>query len=188
MSTLRSMVVFAVLSPLMLACSGIKVDCDYDPSANFAPLRTWAWLPDAGKSGDPRLDNALIDSRIRKAVEAELAAKGFTLVASKTPDFQVTYHVSIEGKLDVDTIYRDYPGGGYGRYGYRRGGWGQTETRVREYDEGTLLIDVLQAGSGALLWRGSGVATVREESSPEKRTERINTAVHKILERFPPGS
>jgi hypothetical protein len=96
--------------------------------------------------------------------------------------------VSIEGKLDVDTIYRDYPRGGYERYGYRRGGWGHTETRVREYDEGTLLIDVLQAGSGALLWRGSGVATVREESSPEKRTERINTAVNKILERFPPGS
>ena len=43
------------------------------------------------------------EDEIRKAVEAELAAKGFTLVASETPDFQVTYHVSIEGKLDVDT-------------------------------------------------------------------------------------
>jgi hypothetical protein len=59
---------------------------------------------------------------------------------------------------------------------------------VREYDEGTLLLDVLQSGSGALLWRGSGVATVREKSTPEKRTKRINAAVKKILERFPPNS
>jgi hypothetical protein len=186
MSALRSMLVLLVLSALTLACSGIKVDSDYDPSADFTQLRTWSWLPDAGKSGDPRLDNALLDSRIRAAVKSELDAKGYTLATSGTPDFQVAYHVSVEGKLDVDTVY--HGGGGYGRAGYRRGGWGYAETRVREYDEGTLLIDVLQSGSGALLWRGSGVATVREESTPEKRTRRINAAVKKILERFPPNS
>lgn len=188
MSALHSMLVFPALCALTLACSGIAVDHDYDPSADFASLQTWAWLPHAGKSGDPRLDNALLDSRIRAAVESELAAKGYTRASSGKPDFQVTYHVSVEGKLDVDTVYRDYPRGGYGRVGYRRGGWGYTETRVREYDEGTLLIDVLHAGSGALLWRGSGVATVQEESTPEKRTKRINAAVKKILERFPPNS
>jgi hypothetical protein len=187
-SALRSMRVFLALSALTLACSGIRVDHDYDPSANFASLQTWAWLPHAGRSGDPRLDNALLDSRIRAAVESELAAKGYARASSGKPDFQVTYHLSVEGKLAVDTVYRDYPPGSYGRVGYRRGGWGYTETRVREYDEGTLLIDVLQAESGALLWRGSGVATVREESTPEKRTKRINTAVEKILERFPPNS
>jgi hypothetical protein len=188
MTVWRSTIALLALSALALACSGIRVDHDYDPSADFGQLRTWAWHPHAGKSRDPRLDNALLDSRIRKAVETELAAKGFTLLVSGTPDFQVTYHLSVEGKLDVDTVYHDYPRGGYGRVGYRRGSWGYTETRVREYDEGTLLVDVLQAESGALLWRGSGVATVREESNPEKRTKRINTAVNKILAKFPPGS
>ena len=186
MSALRSMLVLLGLSAMALACSGIKVNSDYDPSADFSQMRTWSWLPDAGKSGDPRLDNALIDSRIRTAVKSELDAKGYTLATSGTPDFQVAYHVSIEGKLDVDTVY--HGGGGYGRAGRYGGGWGYAETRVREYDEGTLLIDVLQSGSGALLWRGSGVATVREESTPEKRTKRINAAVKKILERFPPNS
>jgi hypothetical protein len=184
MSSLRSRLVLLVLSAMALACSGIRVDSDYDPSADFSQLRTWAWLPDAGKSGDPRLDNALLDSRIRAAVQSELEAKGYALATSGTPDFQVAYHVSVEGKLDVDTVYH----GGYGRAGHRRGGWGYGETRVRQYDEGTLLIDVLQPGSGALLWRGSGVATVREERTPEKRTKRINAAVKKILERFPPNS
>lgn len=188
MTVLRSMIALLVFSALALACSGIRVDHDYDPSADFGQLRTWSWHPHAGKSRDPRLDNALLDSRIRKAVETELAAKGYTLLVAGEPDFQVTYHLSVEGKLQVDTVYRDYPRGSYGRVGYRRGGWGYTETRVREYDEGTLLIDVLQAESGALLWRGSGVATVREQSSPDERTKRINTAVNKILAKFPPGS
>jgi len=188
MSSSRSMLVLLVLSALTLACSGIVVDSDYDPSADFTQLRTWSWLPHAGKSDDPRLDNALLDSRIRAAVKSELDTKGYTLATSGTPDFQVTYHVSVEGKLDVNTVYRDYPRGGYGRVGHHRGGWGYAETSVREYDEGTLLLDVLQSGSGALLWRGSGVATVREESSPENRTKRINAAVKKILERFPPNS
>lgn len=188
MSSLRSMLVLLVLSALTLACSGIVVDSDYDPSADFTQLRTWSWLPDAGKSDAPRLDSGLLDSRIRAAVKSELDTKGYTLATSRTPDFQVTYHVSVEGKLDVNTVYRDYPRGGYGRVGHHRGGWGYAETSVREYDEGTLLLDILQSGSGALLWRGSAVATVREESSPENRTKRINAAVKKILERFPPNS
>ena len=188
MSSLRAMLVLLMLCALVLACSGIKVDSDYDPSADFTQLRTWSWLPDAGKSDDPRLDSGLLDSRIRAAVKSELDAKGYALATSGTPDFQVAYHVSVEGKLDVDTVYRDYPRGGYGRAGRYGGGWGYAETRVREYDEGTLLIDVLQSGTGALLWRGSGVATVRQESTPDKRTKRINAAVKKILARFPPNS
>jgi len=181
------MVVFLVLFALALACSGIKVDSDYDPSADFSQLRTWAWLPHAGQSDDPRPDNALLDSRIRAAVKSELDAKGYTFATSGTPDFQVIYLLSVEGKLDVDTLYRRHRGTGL-RIGGGRVGWDYAQTHVREYDEGTLLLGVLQPGSGALLWRGSGVATMREGSTHERRTQRINAAVKKILELFPPNS
>jgi hypothetical protein len=186
-SSLRSMVVFLVLSVLALACSGIKVDSDHDPSADFSQLRTWAWLPHAGQSDDPKLDNALLDSHIRAAVKSELDAKGYTLATSGTPDFQVDYHLSVEGKLDVDTVYHRHRSTGRGAGGVRAG-WTYSDKRVREYEEGTLLLGVFQPGSRALLWWGGGLATMREGSTPEKRTERINAAVKKILERFPPNS
>jgi hypothetical protein len=184
MPALRPTVALLILAATWLACSGIRVDSDYDPSADFSQLRTWSWLPQTRESGDPRLDNALLDSRIRNAVEAELRAKGFERVDSGASNFQVVYHVNVEGKVDVDTVYRGYPHGRYGRYGYRGGGY--SETTVRQYDEGTLLIDFLDPDSGALLWRGSGQATVRESSSPEQRTKRVNEAVNKILAQFPP--
>jgi hypothetical protein len=57
---------------------------------------------------------------------------------------------------------------------------------TRTYDEGTLLIDVLEPGSQRLLWRGVGRAEVHRISDPAKREERLREAVAKILERFPP--
>jgi hypothetical protein len=186
MSSLHSLVVFLVLSALALACSGIKVDSDYDPSADFSQLRTWAWLPQAGQPDDSGPDNALLDSRIRAAVKSELDAKGYTLSTSGTPDFQVAYHLSVAGKLEVDTLYRRHRGTGL-RIGGGRVGWDYARTHVREYDEGTLLLGVLEPGSGALLWWGSGVAIMREGDTHETRMQHINSALKKILERFPPG-
>ena len=72
MSSLRSRVVFLVLSALTLACSGIKVDSEYDPSADFSQLRSWAWLPQAGPSDGPMLDNAPLDTHIREAVKSNV--------------------------------------------------------------------------------------------------------------------
>ena len=161
MTSLRSMLALPVLCALVLACSGIKVDSDYDPSADFTQLRTWSWLPHAGQSDDPRLDNALLDSRIRAAVKSELDAKGYTLATSGAPDFQVTYHVSVEGKLDVNTVYRDYPRGGYGRVGHHRGGWGYAETSVREYERGRCCSTScsparVRCSGGEAVWRPCG--------------------------------
>ena len=73
-------------------------------------------------------------------------------------------------------------------YGYRVGGWGGPQTYVRDYDEGTLLIDVIDPATMQLLWRGSGTGVVDPQASPEKREQRINEAVEQILADFPPRS
>ena len=85
--------------------------------------------------------------------------------------------------LDVDTVNTGY---GYGRYG-RYGGI-STSTTVSEYQEGTLLIDMIDPSSKQLVWRGSGQARIRQSSSPEEREKRIGEAVQQILEDFPPGA
>lgn len=172
----------AVIALLLAACSSVQVTTDYDPGTDFSALETWAWLPrKAEPSGDPRLDSSLLNQRIRNAVEAQLSARGFKKTARAGADFLVAYHTAIERKMDVDTIYR-----GYG-YGPEAWGWGAGhETVVYEYDQGTLLLDVLDPKEHDLIWRGSASAVVSERSTPEKRTERINEAVSKLLDRFPP--
>jgi hypothetical protein len=172
----------AVLALLLAACSSVEVSTDYDPGTNFAVLKTYAWLPrKAGATGDPRTDSTLLNERIRNAVDAQLAERGYEKVASAGADFLVAYHTAVQRKIDVDSVYR-----GYG-YGAGNWGWGAGhETVVYEYDQGTLLLDFLDPKAKRLLWRGSAKAVVSEHSTPEKRTALVNQAVAKLLDRFPP--
>ena len=60
------------------------------------------------------------------------------------------------------------------------------QTYVYQYDEGTLLIDVLNPATMKLLWRGYARAVVDPRASRAKRTERINDTVERMFKEFPP--
>ena len=165
-------------------CSSIEVSTDYDSSVSFSGYRTYAWIPGPQeRTGDPRLDNSLLDARIREAVERHLAAKGYKKEESGSPDFLITYHVALKGKLDVTTM-NNY-GYGPGWRGARMAGAGST-TYVREYQEGSLLVDIVNPAQRHLVWRGTAQAEVTPTSTPEEKKARLDEAVGKILEGFPP--
>ena len=172
---------------LVAGCAGgLKVNSDFDPQANFSSYRSYSWLA-LPRGDDARVNNSLVDGRIRSAVDGELLTKGYQMTGDGNEQFHVGYHIALEGKMDVDAVNTYYG------YGYRRwGAWGAypaggTTTRVREYTEGTLLVDIVDARTNELVWRGSGTAEVREDVSPEQRQRNINNAVAKILETFPPN-
>jgi hypothetical protein len=167
----------------LAGCASIDVRFDYDPEANFDALKTYAWMerPDPQKSGaDPRVYNALLDSRVRAAVDRELGAKGYRNDA-QDPDFLVIYHAAIDRKVEADAI--NY------YHGYGAAGWygpGRTDVYIREYEEGTLLLDVVRPGGKELMWRGAASSRIDDRASPEERTERVNEAVRQLIEGFPP--
>ena len=171
-----------VTTAVMGACSSMKIHTDYDPSADLASLQSYAWLPDPRPpTGDPRLDSSLLDARVRSAVDSQLAARGHSETFPYEADFLVAYHIALETKLDVDTIHHGY--------GYGRGRWyggGTSSTRVREYEQGTLLLDFVDPKTRQLLWRGSASARIRPGNSPEESQKRTDEAVAAMLELFPP--
>ena len=61
-----------------------------------------------------------------------------------------------------------------------------TGNNIREYDEGSLTIDFVDAASQTLLWRGTGTQRFQEYKDPEKASRDIDTLVEKILAQFPP--
>jgi hypothetical protein len=178
---LRRLAAPALLALLLApACASVRVSVDYAEQEDFSTYRTFTWLPrPQERTGDYRIDNPLLDERIRSAVERNLAAKGYQQVVDRAPDFYVAYHLRIEEKIDVYTVNR-----GYVDY------WGYyvavPETRVRQYDEGSLVIDIADARKKQLTWRGVAVGRVREDPTPEQTTKRVDEAVSEILERFPP--
>lgn len=183
MTTLRACCC-ALLAATLAACAGVRVTHDFDPDANFSRLRTWTWMPGAQPepTGDPRLDSPLIDARIRAAVEDVLVSRGHPKVASvEEADFLVDYHLSVERRLDARSI-----GTGIGYGHYHRWGTLDVETVVREYEEGTLVIDIADARARRLVWRGWGTRRLRRYPTPEQTTRTINETVAEVLEQFPP--
>ena len=168
-----------VLAPVLVLAQ--KTSFDFDKTANFAGFKTYAH-----KDGT-KVGQELIDARILAAIDAQMAAKGFT-VSESAPDVVVVYHVAFDKEKDISTYSSGY-GGGYGRYGYGYGGgWagGTSTTQVRDILIGTLVIDVADAKAGKMVWRGMGVKEVDTTAKPEKRDKSISKAVEKIFKNYPP--
>ncbi len=166
----------AILAAALGGCSTLEISTDYDTAADFSGLSTYAWMAPRETPADPRIDNTLLEKRIHRAVDAELAAKGYTKTWGET-DFLVSYHAGIEGKLDV-AVMNNY-------YGYRRG-WGPSDVWVSQYDQGTLLLDVVAPETKELMWRGTASDVIDPSASAEQREENLREAVRRMLENFPP--
>ena len=177
--------VLIVVCFMITACSGIKVSHDYDSSADFTQLRSYARLSETQpQTGNINIDNPLLDSRIRSAVERNLTSTGF-LVNAVRPDFHLRYYYTIERKIESDDFGPSF-GFGIGSYGHHGGIGFDSGYGINAYDQGELTIDFLDAASGKLLWRGRASSRIHEHPDPGKATEQVNRTVMKILEQFPP--
>jgi hypothetical protein len=175
------LITWAIALALLTACSTVRVSVDYDPEEDFTTYSSYAWLPQTPEAtGHPRADSPMVQRRLRSGVDRALANKGFREVSSD-PDFWVTFHMSVAQKLDVSTSYTPYR-----RYGYTMS---IPETEVREYEEGTVIIDIVDARERELVWRGIGRGRLRRAApEPEKQEEIANEVAAEILSAFPPGS
>ena len=163
---------------LTISCSPIySVKYDYDTKTDFASLRTYDWLPIPAKADIDRLNV----ERIKNAVNSQMAAKDLRKTPDN-PDFLIASHVGKKEKVRI----ADW-GYGYGPYGRYWGGYGGPRgVDVYKYEEGSLILDFVDAKSNKLIWRGSAKAQTNTAKTPEKRQELIDEAVQKILEKFPP--
>jgi hypothetical protein len=189
---------FSLAIILLLLFSGcaktipVEVSTDYDRSANFSTYTTFKWYqesPTAHRDSTRNYDSFL-DKRIKASVEANLARKGFRMVTS-SPDVLVAYDVKVVTKQEVRPDYSYGPGwyGGYGYwYGYRYN-YGYSRFAqpmyIDQYQDGTIIIDLVDAKDNELIWRGWGQMEVGSANVTEAE---VNKIVGKILAKYPPGS
>jgi hypothetical protein len=186
-SVLRSLVVIAALF-VVAACSSNPVATDYNPQYDFAAIRTYGWLATTGKSEDPMVYNDLVDERIRRAVDDQLALRGWKKVEKGNADVLITYHLGMKDKIRVDSFYRDfgyYPCYYCRPYGYYGGYGPYSDVSVRQYTEGTLAIDLIDSRNMNMVWRGSLSKVVRTLNSPAERDAAAGEVVQQILGNLP---
>jgi len=145
-----------------------KVNVDSDPAAPFATYKTYAWT-----AGTPAA-NALSEQRLHAAVDAKLAAEGLAMNTT-APDLIVSTHVSTKDKQELIAN-----GFGYGPWGFGGGFGGAT---VETFVEGTLVVNLYDAKTKKMVWRGLATATASDK--PTKNTEKMNKALDKMFEKYP---
>lgn len=151
-----------------------NVKTDYDHSADFSRYKTYSILK-------IQATDSLWDERIAKALDTELSAKGWSKVPSGG-DVSVAAFGSTKNEQSYNTFY-DGLGGGWGwrRWG---GGMGQTTTTVENTPVGTLNVDMFDAQTKKLIWRGSCSDVL--SSKPEKNEKKLENAMNDLFKKFPP--
>jgi hypothetical protein len=171
---------YIVLAALLLiaACAApIYTNFDYDRDADFSRYRTFQWYDppqeDPQNIRQAQQRSPLEDKRIKSVVNGHLTKKGLGLV-DKNADLFVAYYTSAEAGTDISSS-------GYG-YGF------SGTTTVRNYEQGTFILDLIDAGTQQLVWRGTAEGAFDEKKmSPEYIDSKIKEAIEKLMKNYPPS-
>jgi hypothetical protein len=169
----------SVVIALLFATASVahEVKIDYDRSADFSQYKTYSWK-------NVQTQDQLWVGRIKDAVTAALTAKGWTKVESGG---QVAI-IAMETTKNQQTLNAFYNGFG-GGWGWRRfggGGFGDATTTTENYKVGTLCVDLFNASSKNLIWRGSASDIPSDKS--DKNIKNLDKGVQKMFDHFPPGA
>jgi hypothetical protein len=171
---------------LLLGCSSIQVSQDYLPDTEFYNLKTYQWQSEKQKStGNERIDNPLLDKRIRTAIDNSLLEMGYKKIETGSPDFYVAYTYALRSKIESRDSGTNI-GFGFGKVGRYSSIGINSGQEINEYDQANLLIDFTNSKTKDLIWRGNGTRRMADHYKPEKITEIVNEMVSKILAQFPP--
>jgi len=176
-----------------------KTTYDYRHHEDFANLRTFSFKDSAptGRVSEKTTtyDGPFMTERTNAAVAAQLEARGLKR-NDRDPDVFVTTTRTFKRDFIMYSPYGyspygwGYPyawGSPYG-VGYPSGwgAWGWSPSYFVEEIVGTLAVDLEDAETGRLIWRGAGTKHVHETSTPSHRIRRINEEVADIFKNFPP--
>jgi len=195
MRTIPRLCVCLAVSAISIGSAGVRAQDSYDyrRGANFTGIKTFAFKatppmdPEAYKT--TTYDSPLQRERTNAAIAAQLEARGMKRV-DQNPDVYIVTHRPY--KVDY-TYYGPYGWGGpywWGGYygaGYYPGWAGGYYGGGYAYEEllGTLTVDVEDARTGTLLWRGIETKRVHQSSKPYKRDKRVNDEVADVFKHFP---
>jgi hypothetical protein len=167
---------FAALLALQ-GCATMNVSSHIERGVDFAQFRTWDFGPaDALPTGDPRLDNnPFFKDYLEGAVGKALEVRHYARVTSGTPDLLVHYHANISKTFDINGVDN--------RYGYC---YDNCEPRFIEYEQGTIVLDVVDTYTNRVVWRGWAQDSINGMiDNQELLRKEVNKAVTRMMELFP---
>jgi hypothetical protein len=140
-----------------------------DTAAPFSSYNTYAWT--AGTTSP----DAVTERRIHAAVEAQFSGKGVRLAEpDETPTIYVATHVVTNQKKDLIA-------NGFATTSLD----GKSGAAIPALSKGMLVVDVYDASSKKIVWRG--VATGTGSDGPTRNADRIEKALADLFKQLPVG-
>ena len=161
-------------------CSSLRiVRAATDSSADFQTYRTFQFLDvDFANERKFVLSDKVL-AALKKYVELELNKQGIT--KSNNPDLYINIGVTVDTvQTTRETDYRDARTGYIGQRNYS---WKSEEVVVGEYQEGTVVVEVLERSSNKQVWECAVARTIK--GNGEKLEERIQEAIELAFTRYP---
>ncbi len=169
---------------LLAGCAtGPTVRTDFDPEANFAQYKTWAFYQPIAMEQSGY--STFLTERIRADVRREMESRGYAY-DEKSPDLRVNFQGIVQEKTSVYSTPRSDV---QFFYSYRARSYFAVpvwydETQVSKYTEGTLTVDLVDAARNRLVWTGAAIGRITRKA-PQERAADADRAITEIFLRYP---
>ena len=164
-------------SVMLTNCKSItdlKTTSEFDKETNFTSYESFKFFDHISLSDVKDNYSSMNQRNIENAIHKQLKKKGFE--ETETPDLAVNFLVIDEHKSESITRTS------YQEQAY--GGLTHLDTYIKDYEQGTLIIDLIDIEKNSLVWRGLGTGVIT--GNQEDNEDVINEAVKAILSSFPP--
>jgi hypothetical protein len=164
---------------VMTACasSGPTVVSNTQPGVKMKNFETWDFMQPLGT--DRSGARTRLSSKLMNAMMVEMQDRGLRR-SNDEPDLLVDFIVTTEERLDVrqtpnmNTMHRSHWSRGFST-------WPSYSTTVRQYTQGTLLIDIIDIKNNALIAEGAAEGRIRSEEITQNQATELVTAIMKDL-------
>ncbi len=180
-SPLRAPLLVGMLALLASCAAAPRVEVARAPGVDFMGYETFSFHEPLGTDRQQGTRTILSQTLIQSA-RSELEARGYRY-AETNADLRVNFFV--ETKEVIEGLRRR-PGVNfsYGVFHRHYGVWTDYDTDIRQLTEGTLHVDVIDAGRDTLVWEG--VARARGgDADFAFEPERVRQAVARVFDAFP---
>jgi hypothetical protein len=164
----------------LAGCSTVQIDTQYKPNVDYKKYRTFTWNPiEPGPEQATEARDPAVRQYVLGTIEQQLTSRKFVKAApGSTPDFYIAVHGWSRDKIDVKQYGYVYGYSGYGMYPTMGG----PAVEVRQYKEGTIVVDFIDAATREMFWRG----TASDTFIPGTGQAAIKEALVKLLDAYPP--
>ena len=167
-------IIIAGMISLLIGCSPIHVSFEYQKSRDYSVYKNYAWLT----------ENVLVDvedgllmldmpgNGFMTHVDDGLRKKGYK-IDPHNPQFLILVHMGL--KENVTVTDKSY-------------GKGKIKIEVESHPEGSVFLDVIDAESFDLVWRGTAVKEADNNPTEKSVKKNIKKALDMLVAEFPPES